>query len=97
MKMERTECSETLAFKLQTAGNNPKENIRNGQHVNQSPSPNRDDSTLDIRDGLKHGDVQTPLLFYLVMKLVVSKVTADRNDKLQYTLIQVAVYADGTV
>jgi hypothetical protein len=28
MKMERTECSETLAFKLQTPGNNPKENIR---------------------------------------------------------------------
>jgi hypothetical protein len=29
MKMERTECSETLAFKLQTPGNNPKANIRN--------------------------------------------------------------------
>jgi hypothetical protein len=27
-KMERTECSETLAFKLQTPGNNPKANIR---------------------------------------------------------------------
>jgi hypothetical protein len=28
MKMEQTEYSETLAFKLQTSGNNPKENIR---------------------------------------------------------------------
>jgi hypothetical protein len=32
MKMERTECSETLAFKLQTPGNNPKENIRHSKH-----------------------------------------------------------------
>jgi hypothetical protein len=28
MKMEQTECSETLAFKLQTPGNNPEESIR---------------------------------------------------------------------
>jgi hypothetical protein len=28
MKMEQTECSETLAFKLQTSGNNPEESIR---------------------------------------------------------------------
>jgi hypothetical protein len=28
MKMEETECSETLAFKLQTQGNNPDVNIR---------------------------------------------------------------------
>jgi hypothetical protein len=28
MKMEQTECSETLAFKLPTPKNNPKENIR---------------------------------------------------------------------
>jgi hypothetical protein len=32
MKMERTECSETLAFKLQTPGNNPKANIRHSKH-----------------------------------------------------------------
>jgi hypothetical protein len=32
MKMEQTQCSEILAFKLQTAGNHPEENIR------QSPS-----------------------------------------------------------
>jgi hypothetical protein len=35
MKMERTECSETLAFELHTPGNNPKENIR---HLNQGES-----------------------------------------------------------
>jgi hypothetical protein len=28
MKMEQTECSETLVFKLQTPGNNPEESIR---------------------------------------------------------------------
>jgi hypothetical protein len=28
MKMERTECTETLAFKLKKPGNSPKENIR---------------------------------------------------------------------
>jgi hypothetical protein len=32
MKMERTECSETLAFKLQMPGNNPKENIQHSKH-----------------------------------------------------------------
>jgi hypothetical protein len=28
MKMEQTECSETLAFKLQTPGNHPEESIQ---------------------------------------------------------------------
>jgi hypothetical protein len=32
MKMEETECSETLAFKLQTPGNNPKESKRQSEH-----------------------------------------------------------------
>jgi len=27
MKMEQTECSETLAYKIQTAGNYPEESI----------------------------------------------------------------------
>jgi hypothetical protein len=31
MKMEQTECSETLAFKLQPLGNNPEETIRRNQ------------------------------------------------------------------
>jgi hypothetical protein len=30
--MEHTECSETLAIKLHTPENNPKENIRNSKH-----------------------------------------------------------------
>jgi hypothetical protein len=36
--MEQTECSETLAFKLQTPGNNPEESIRRskeGESLNQ--------------------------------------------------------------
>jgi hypothetical protein len=32
MKMEQTQCSEMLAFKLQTRGNNPKESIRHTKH-----------------------------------------------------------------
>jgi hypothetical protein len=32
MKMEETECSETLAIKLHTLENNPKENIRHSKH-----------------------------------------------------------------
>jgi hypothetical protein len=52
---------------------------------------------FEIRYGLKQGDGLAPLLFNLVMELVVRNVTADRNDKLQYTLIQRAVYADDSL
>jgi len=31
MKMEQTECSETSAYKIQTPGNHPKENIQKDQ------------------------------------------------------------------
>jgi hypothetical protein len=40
MKMEQTECSETLAFKLQTPGNNPEESIRNSKHAESFKSRN---------------------------------------------------------
>jgi hypothetical protein len=32
MKMEQTVCSETLAFKSQTLGNNPEESIQHPEH-----------------------------------------------------------------
>jgi len=32
MKMEETDCSETLAYKIQTPGNYPKERIRFSEH-----------------------------------------------------------------
>ena len=32
MKMEQTECSETSAYKIQTPGNYPKENIQHAEH-----------------------------------------------------------------
>jgi hypothetical protein len=32
MKMEQTECSETLAFKLQTPGNYPEESIGHSKY-----------------------------------------------------------------
>jgi len=35
MKMEHTECSETLAYKIQTPGNHPEESI---QHSEQGES-----------------------------------------------------------
>ena len=50
-----------------------------------------------IRDGLKQGDGLAPLLFNLVMEHVERTVTADRNTKLQYTLIQIVGSADVTV
>jgi hypothetical protein len=51
---------------------------------------------FEIRDGLKQGDGLVPLMFNLVKEIVVRKVTADRNDKLQYTLTHRAVYANNT-
>jgi hypothetical protein len=32
MKMERIECSETSAYKIQTPGNHPEENIQHTEH-----------------------------------------------------------------
>jgi hypothetical protein len=32
MKMEQTECSETSAYKIQTPGNHPEENIQHTEH-----------------------------------------------------------------
>jgi hypothetical protein len=32
MKMEQTECSETLAYKIQTPGNYPEESIQHSEH-----------------------------------------------------------------
>jgi len=32
MKMEQAECSETSAYKIQTPGNYPKENIQHTEH-----------------------------------------------------------------
>jgi hypothetical protein len=32
MKMEQTQCSETLAFKLQTPGNHPEESVKYSEH-----------------------------------------------------------------
>jgi len=31
-KMEQTECSETLAYKIQTLGNYPEESIQHSEH-----------------------------------------------------------------
>jgi hypothetical protein len=40
MKMEQTQCSETLKFKLQTSGNNPEESIRHSKHGESVKSTN---------------------------------------------------------
>jgi len=39
MKMERTECSETSAYKIQTPGNYPEESIRHSEHGESLKSP----------------------------------------------------------
>jgi hypothetical protein len=33
MKMEQTECSETLAYKIQMPGNYPEEGIQHSEHA----------------------------------------------------------------
>jgi hypothetical protein len=33
MKMEQTECSETLAYKIQTPGNYPEESTQHSEHI----------------------------------------------------------------
>jgi hypothetical protein len=38
MKMEQTECSEMLAFKLQMLGNHPEESIRHNKSSLQEPA-----------------------------------------------------------
>jgi hypothetical protein len=40
MKMEQRECSETLAYKIQTPGNCPKENIQHSEHGESLKSRN---------------------------------------------------------
>jgi hypothetical protein len=38
MKMEQIECSETSAYKIQTPGNHPEENIqKTDQHATHTP------------------------------------------------------------
>jgi hypothetical protein len=43
MKMEQTECSETSAYKIQTPGNCPEENI---QHLQQGESLKSDKNLI---------------------------------------------------
>jgi hypothetical protein len=38
MKMEQTECSETVAYKIQTPGNYPEENIQLKSHIRPVPN-----------------------------------------------------------
>jgi len=40
MKVEQTECSEMLAYKIQTLGNYPEESIQNSQHGGSLKSRN---------------------------------------------------------
>jgi hypothetical protein len=40
MKMEQTECSETSAYKIQTPGNYPEENIQHSEHDESLKSSN---------------------------------------------------------
>jgi hypothetical protein len=57
MKMEQTECSETLAFKPQTPGNNPEESIK--QNTNLCVTGDSMDSNYD------HPITYTKLIFIM--------------------------------
>jgi len=46
MKMEYTECSETSAYKIQTPGNYPEENIQHTEHGEILKSRKVDDIEL---------------------------------------------------
>jgi hypothetical protein len=47
-----------------------------------------------IRDGLKQREGLAPLVFNTVIGYVVRKVTVDRNATLQYSLTEIAGYAN---
>jgi len=38
MKMEQTECFETLAYKIQMPGNNPEESVQHSEHSDRLKS-----------------------------------------------------------
>jgi len=46
MKMEQTGCSETLAYKIQTPGNYPKESIQHSEHGESLKSRKAETYTL---------------------------------------------------
>ena len=54
MKMEQTGCSETSAYKLQTPGNYPKENIQHTQH-GESLKSRKTKTLLRVRTGSRVG------------------------------------------
>ena len=41
MKMEQTECFKTSAYKLQMAGNYPKESVQDNTNIRKSKSPKK--------------------------------------------------------
>jgi hypothetical protein len=50
MKMEQIECSETSAYKIQTPGNHPEENIQHTEHGESLKSKvERDLQVLGVR------------------------------------------------
>ena len=62
MKMEQTKCSETSAYKIQTQGNFPEENIQHTEHGESLKSRSLRDKTqisqeTDIRTP---GGIRTP-------------------------------------
>jgi hypothetical protein len=48
MKMEQTECSETLAYEIQMLGNYPEESIQNSEHSESLKSADEDSSVGNV-------------------------------------------------
>ena len=67
MKMEQTECSETSAYKIQTPGNFPEENIKHAEHGESLKSRRL--------EGLQYTRRVNPKAEYII------QIQATKNDK----------------
>ena len=64
MKMEQIECSETSAYKIQTPGNNPEENIQHSEHGESLKCKNYPNVNIEKKNVLLWGpaDFSEPCL-----------------------------------
>jgi hypothetical protein len=66
MKMEQIECSETSAYKIQTPGNYPEEDI---QHIEHSQVWNQEHSSFKHQEEV-HNSPVVDVKAYLIIKFV---------------------------
>ena len=81
MKMEQTECSETLAYKLQTAGNYPKENIQRREY-GESLKSRINIHLTHLRSYIKKCFKQHKFVFFFAVSVVLLCCCDDINETL---------------